>query len=239
MHRTTPAIRAPYMSKYGRTRPRCTCTAAAHAPANSAAGTAASHPAADRSMAAWGRIAPQLAVAAAPLSSPSEAPSSPPQLPQPPSCLALRLPCSPPPHRHLRESNPRLYTRPAPLPAATAWPDAGRERRAGRRARRVGGGPKRRLVALARRRRGGWLGTPLQTLESTILRQGRPTEVEVKGGRDDKQGWEDWGRGTARAYGTAHLRNEPSSRPIMCDEQIGERTAKKESKGDRQIGSWS
>ena len=84
MHRTTPAIRAPYMSKYARTRPRCTCTAAAHAPANSAAGTAASHPAAVRSMAAWGCIAPRprLAVAAAPLSSPSEAPSSPPQLPR-------------------------------------------------------------------------------------------------------------------------------------------------------------
>ena len=62
--------------------------------------------------------------------------------------------------------------------------------------------------------------------------------VEVKGGGDDQQGWEDRGRGTVGAYGTAHLRNERDSRPIICDEQIGESAAKKESKGDRQIGSW-
>jgi hypothetical protein len=62
--------------------------------------------------------------------------------------------------------------------------------------------------------------------------------VEVKGGGDDQQGWEYRGRGTVGAYGTANLRNERDSRPIICDEQIGESAAKKESKGDRQIGSW-
>ena len=61
--------------------------------------------------------------------------------------------------------------------------------------------------------------------------------VEVKGGGDDKQGWEDRGRGTVGAYGMACLRNERSSRPTMYDEQISERTAKKESNGDRQVGS--
>ena len=81
-------------------------------------------------------VAPRLAAATAPLSSPPEAP---PLLPLPPSHSALRLPCSPPPTKHLRESNRRLYTRPTPLPAATAWPDADREHRAGRRARRLGG----------------------------------------------------------------------------------------------------
>ena len=61
--------------------------------------------------------------------------------------------------------------------------------------------------------------------------------MEVKGGGDDKQGWEDRGRGTVGAYGTACLRNERNNRPIMYDEQMSERTAKKESNGDCQIGS--
>ena len=35
------------------------------------------------------------------------------------SAASPALPCSPPPTKHLRESNRRLYTRPTPLPAAT------------------------------------------------------------------------------------------------------------------------
>jgi hypothetical protein len=55
--------RAYYTSKYARTRARCTCPAAAHALASSAAGPATSCPPAARSTAASRRVAPPFAVA--------------------------------------------------------------------------------------------------------------------------------------------------------------------------------
>ena len=78
--------RAYYMSKYARTQARCTCTATAHTPGSTAVCPATSCSPAARSTAASRRVAPPLAVAAALLLPPREAPRLP---PLPPSCLAL------------------------------------------------------------------------------------------------------------------------------------------------------
>ena len=96
--------RAYYTSKYARTRARCTCPAAAHALASSAAGPATSCPPAARSTAASRRVAPAVRRrhrAPAPLSPPREAARLPPLPPLPPSCSALRLRWPLPPTRNL------------------------------------------------------------------------------------------------------------------------------------------
>ena len=80
--------RAYYMSKKARARARCTFTAVSHAPTLVAAAPAASRPAVARSTAASRRPADShrpLAVAAAPLYPPREAPWLPPLPPLPPS----------------------------------------------------------------------------------------------------------------------------------------------------------
>ena len=136
--------RAYYMSKNARARARCTFTAVVHAPALVAAAPAASRPAMARSTAASRRLShrplaapspprqtrrrergPTAAAAAAAATAAAELLGSAP---------TMAAAADQPPVRIER----RLLQPPRPAPA---WPNAGREHRAGRRARRVGGVP--------------------------------------------------------------------------------------------------
>ena len=135
--------RAYYMSKNERARARCSFMAVAHVPALVAAAPAASRPAVARSTAASAlshrpdrspspprqtrrrERGPTAAAAAAAATAAAELLGSAP---------TMAAAADQPPVRIER----RLLQPPRPAPA---WPNAGREHRAGRRARRVGGVP--------------------------------------------------------------------------------------------------
>ena len=115
--------------------------------------------------------------------------------------------------------------------------DAGREHRAGRRARRVGGVPT--LAA-----GGAWAWMPFRGVwdASPSFEIDHPAHaravrgVEVVSGEHVRRGEQGWAKGKARSPGGCWLQNCGSGRPIMSDEKMDERTAKIDSKGDRQVG---
>ena len=61
---------------------------------------------------------------------------------------------------------------------------------------------------------------------------------EVVSGEHVRRGEQGRVKGKTRSPGASWLQNCGSGRPIMSNEQIDERTAKKDSKGDRQVGFW-
>ena len=126
-------------------------------------------------------------------------------------------------------------SRPTPLPVSAAVADAGREQRAGRRARRVGGMPT--SAAGGARAQMPWR---MVRDASPSSRTDNPVHAwavrgaEVTGSQHHDKAKQDRVRGTARAHGTACLEKQWTGRPIILDEKVAKRTAKKESKGDRQ-----
>ena len=169
--------RAHYTSKYARTRARCTCPAAAHALASSAAGPATSCPPAARSTAASRRVAPPFAVATGTALAAARG-----RMAAAAAAAAAELLGSAPTMAAAAERN-LCENRTAD---STAAPPGFRRRPHGRtpvesteRGGARGGLAAcrcRRLVALARECRGGWSGAPLQAVKSTVLRRRRPAE---------------------------------------------------------------
>ena len=169
--------RAYYMSKNARARARCTFTAVVHAPALVAAAPAASRPAMARSTAASRRLShrplaapspprqtrrrergPTAAAAAAAATAAAELLGSAPTMAAAADQAPVRI------ERRLLQP-----PRPAPECEPHGRTPAESTERGGARGG-LAACQSRRLVALARRCRGGWSGTLLQAVKSTVLR---------------------------------------------------------------------
>ena len=163
--------RAYYMSKHTRARARCTFMVVAHAPALASAAPAASRPAVARSAAASRRLAPTarrrrraaLAAARGPTAAAAAA-------------AAAELLGSAPTMAAAANREPVRVERETPIAAPPRsrcrpqWQTPAESSERGGVRGGLAACRRRRLVALARRCRGGWSGTLLQAVKSTVLR---------------------------------------------------------------------
>ena len=163
--------RAYYTSKYARTRARCTCPAAAHALASSAAGPATSCPPAARSTAASRRVAPPFAVATGTALAAARGRTA-----AAAAAAAAELLGSAPTMAAAADKEPVRVERETPIAAPPRsrcrpqWQTPAESSERGGVRGGLAACRRRRLVALARRCRGGWSGTLLQAVKSTVLR---------------------------------------------------------------------